>query len=253
MLNLPFDPVKRAEEVERLVTRGFSRKYYRFRSARYYGGIATADQVGCCFLCAYCWNYGRNLNPEKSHVGYYTPEEVANRLLGIIRRKGFNKVRLTGAEPVLGQASFEHLRQVLERVTQAHPFLDFVLETNGLVLGRYPELAADLSKYRRLQVRVSLKGWDEQSFERISGAEGRFFELPLKGLRHLLQNGVATWPAVMYETFGSEGIDRISRKLREHEIRSEELEVEYLEPYDFVVKNLKQRSVSWISNHAGWQ
>jgi uncharacterized Fe-S cluster-containing radical SAM superfamily protein len=64
---------------------------------------------------------------------------------------------------------------------------------------------ADLSKYRRLQVRVSLKGWDEQSFERISGAEGRFFELPLKGLRYLLQNDVVAWPAVMYETFCSEG------------------------------------------------
>ena len=48
-------------------------------------------------------------------------------------------------------------------------------------------------------------------------------------------------------------IEGIILGLRAHETRAEELEMEYLEPYDSVVENLKQRSVSWISNHAGWQ
>jgi uncharacterized Fe-S cluster-containing radical SAM superfamily protein len=244
---LPFDPLKRAAEVEHLVMKGSSRKYYRFRSARYYGGIATADQVGCCLLCAYCWNHGRNLNPERSQGGYYTPDQVAHKLLDISQRKGFNKVRLSGAEPILGQISFEHFCQVLGKVTGTNPWLDFVLETNGLVFGRYPEFAAALSRYNRLQVRVCLKGWDEQSFEKISGADGVLFELPLRGLEYLLQNGIAAWPAVMYETFGPQGIEKISGKLRQHKIRVEELEVEYLEPYSFVVDNLKQRSISWQS------
>ena len=87
MLNLPFDPIKRAKEVEELVMEGLARKYYRFRPAKYYGGIATADIVGCPFLCAYCWNYGRNLHPEMSRDRYYSPQEVANRLLAIVKKK----------------------------------------------------------------------------------------------------------------------------------------------------------------------
>ena len=50
--DFPFDPVERAEEVERLVLKDEKRLYYRFRAAPYYGGIATADAIGCSFLCA---------------------------------------------------------------------------------------------------------------------------------------------------------------------------------------------------------
>jgi len=63
-IELPFDPVKRSGEVERAVMHGDRKKYYRFRYAGYYGGIATADTVGCNLLCTYCWNYYRNLYPE---------------------------------------------------------------------------------------------------------------------------------------------------------------------------------------------
>jgi uncharacterized Fe-S cluster-containing radical SAM superfamily protein len=38
-----YDPVRKAEETSWVVCRGDSRKYYRFRAARFYGGIATAD------------------------------------------------------------------------------------------------------------------------------------------------------------------------------------------------------------------
>ena len=36
------NPIKRAEELTRVVSKGDLRKYYRFRPARFYGGIATA-------------------------------------------------------------------------------------------------------------------------------------------------------------------------------------------------------------------
>ncbi|RLB07806.1 MAG: hypothetical protein DRG50_01655 [Deltaproteobacteria bacterium] len=107
VLRLPFNPLQRAEEVEELVMKGQKRKYYRFRPARYYGGIATADLVGCNLLCAYCWNYDRNLEPSKCEGWYYSHTEVAERLLAIARRKGFNRIRLTGAEPILGERSLD--------------------------------------------------------------------------------------------------------------------------------------------------
>ncbi|MDI6890131.1 MAG: 4Fe-4S cluster-binding domain-containing protein [Thermodesulfovibrionales bacterium] len=134
MLKLPFDPVKRAEEVENLVMRDQKRKYYRFRGARYYGGIATADMVGCCFLCAYCWNYERNMKPEECKGEFCSSEQVARRLLDICNRRDFNKVRLSGAEPILGEKSFEHIIKIIERVLSEKPTLDFILETNGFIL-----------------------------------------------------------------------------------------------------------------------
>ena len=243
MLDLPFDPLKRAKEVEELVMEGLARKYYRFRPAKYYGGIATADIVGCPFLCAYCWNYGRNLHPEMSRDKYFSPDEVANRLLNIIKRKGFNKVSLSGAEPILGEKSFEHLYQALEDIYKANPLLDFILETNGLLLGYEPEFVRRLSHFSNLQVRISLKGFDNESFENISGAERNLFHLPMKGLQNLIGNGMNAWPAIMYETFGPEGIGKINQKIKEI-CRPEELEVEYLEPYPFVLENLKKRSIS---------
>jgi uncharacterized Fe-S cluster-containing radical SAM superfamily protein len=39
-----YNPIKLASEIEKIVTVGVSRKYYRVaRPGRWYGGIATAD------------------------------------------------------------------------------------------------------------------------------------------------------------------------------------------------------------------
>lgn len=242
-LDLPFNPLKRAEQVEDLVMQRLKRRYYRFRPARYYGGIATADMVGCCLLCAYCWNYHRNLNPFEASGRYCDAHTVAKTLLNIARKKGLNRVRLSGAEPILGQGSFRHVCCVLEEISQGDPRMEFVLETNGLLIGQHPEFAEELAKFHRVQVRISLKGWDEDSFERVSGGEKEFFDLPLKGLKSLLNAGVNSWPAISYEVFGPEGIESISKRLREFSIMSEELEVEYLEAYPFVINNLRKRFI----------
>jgi uncharacterized Fe-S cluster-containing radical SAM superfamily protein len=46
-----------ASQTQAIVSRGRLRKYYRFRWAGYYGGIATADCVGCCLRCLSCWSW----------------------------------------------------------------------------------------------------------------------------------------------------------------------------------------------------
>lgn len=241
MLKLPFDPLERTKEVEELVMKELKRKYYRLRPARYYGGIATADLVGCNLLCAYCWNYNRNLRPSECDGRYYNYTEIAKGLLTIARKKGFNRIRLSGAEPILGERSFDHLVGVLAEISNVDRTMEFILETNGLLIGARPEFATRLAHFRRLQVRISIKGWDEESFERISGAEGTYFELPLRGLKTLLDLGIDSWPAIMYALFGPKGIENIKQRLKEYTIRPEELEVEYLEAYPFVLKNLKRR------------
>lgn len=46
-LGLPFDPLGKSLEVANLVMDSGRRKYYRFRPGEFYGGIVTADAVGC--------------------------------------------------------------------------------------------------------------------------------------------------------------------------------------------------------------
>jgi uncharacterized Fe-S cluster-containing radical SAM superfamily protein len=217
--------------MEAVVMLDKKRKYYRFRASRHYGGIVTADAVGCPFLCAYCWNYGRNESPERFGE-FYAADDVVEKLTSIARRKKIRLFRISGAEPVLGTASFDHL---LEVVTAGR----FVIETNGLILGALPELAERLGGLN-VAVRISIKGWDDQSFERLSGAKREFFEYPLIALKTLIGAGVDAWPAVMGDLFGTGGTRRLSALMEEMGIRTR-IETEYLERYPFIVSNLRQR------------
>ncbi|MDH5743217.1 MAG: radical SAM protein [Candidatus Aminicenantes bacterium] len=244
-LNFPFDPLKRSEEVECLVTRAEKRSYYRFRPAPYYGGIATADAVGCSFLCAYCWNYNRNLNPERFRE-FYSPQQVASKLLHIAKKKSFRFFRISGAEPVLGERTFQHLTDVLRLIFQSKPDSLFILETNGFFLGYRPDLLGNLQPYPNLRVRICLKGSDEESFEKITGAKRDFFRYPMIALKELERLGVRAWPALMGDLFSREEIDRLEEFLREQGIQAE-LEQEFLETYPFVLDNMRKRNLKF--NH----
>jgi len=237
---LPFDALHRSHEAERLVMRGARRLYSKFRAAPYYGGIATADAVGCSFLCAYCWNYRRNEDPAGRGT-FFSPESVADRLLGIARRRSLTRFRVTGSEPILGEASFEHLLKIMESVLGAEPRSSFVLETNGLMLGYQQGLVRRLSS-PRLLVRVALKGVDPESFEIITGAGKDFFRYPLLALRALEQAGVKAWPALMKDLFSRAQIEGLKTTLRGEGVRSE-LELESLEGYLSVLENLKRRGI----------
>jgi len=237
---LPFDPTQRSEEAEKLVMRGEKRLYYKFRAAPYYGGIATADAVGCSFLCAYCWNYGRNENPGRFGK-LYSPEQVANNLLEISRRRNFHLFRITGSEPILGETSFEHLTKVIGIVLQEGPRADFILETNGLMLGYRKDLAERLL-IRNLLVRIAVKGVDPASFEKITGARSEFFIYPLLAINHLESRGVRAWPALMDDLFSEAEINELKKTLRENGIQAE-LELECLEPYPFVQENMRHHGV----------
>lgn len=239
-LDFPFNPLQRAEEVERLVLKNGKRLYYRFRPAPYYGGIATADAVGCSFLCAYCWNYSRNLNPT-GYGKYYSSEDVASILLKIAAKRSFRRFRITGSEPILGEKSLNHFREVAELVSNEQPRSVFILETNGFFLGYRSELIEKL-KSGNLWVRIAIKGVDEDSFERITGARREFFDYPLKSLMEMERQGMKVWPAVMGALFSDDEISRLENVLSEHGIKSS-LEEEILEDYPFVLDNMRRRKV----------
>lgn len=240
MLEFPFDPVERASEIEKIVTKGDQRKYHRFRKVPYYEGIATADAVGCPFLCAYCWSYFRNLNPQGTGK-FYSPDQVGKKLLDIIERSNFNKVRATGAEPILGKNSFGHLIKVMEYIFARRPDLEFILETNGFLLGYNPQFIERL-KFPNLSIRVAIKGWDEESFERVTGAKKEYFVYPLKGVKKMLDEGLSPWIAIMADIFGREGRERLERRMEDMGIDCE-VEEEILERYPYVMDNMEERGV----------
>lgn len=123
-----YDPLELARLTARIVCRGTARKYYRFRPARFYGGIATADCLGCNLRCAFCWAWEQVYRVERLGE-FYEPQAVAESLADIAWNKGFSQVRLSGNEPTLGMP---HLLEVLSHLPQE---LTFILETNGIILG----------------------------------------------------------------------------------------------------------------------
>ncbi len=239
---IPFDPVERARKVEKIVMKDGKRKYYRFRFAKYYGGIATADAVGCNLLCAYCWNHNRNLHPEK-YGEFYSSEDVANRLVKLAERNGRFLFRISGAEPVLGERSAEHVVSIIENVEETVSNARFILETNGIMIGYNDKIVSMLSSSRNLMVRVSVKGWDDESFNKVTGARGEFFHLQLEAIRKLKDAGVTAWPAVMFDIFGIEGLYILVELLEPVGIKKEEIELEYLELYPLVEKNMRNRGL----------
>lgn len=228
-----YDPLVRAQEVAALVCRGEQRKYYRFRPARFYGGIATADCVGCNLRCIFCWSWQEVVRPEV--VGrFYTPEQVAAKLKAIARRRGFQRVRISGNEPTLCR---DHLLGVLAAMPTE---LQFILETNGILIGYDEDYADALSRFANLHVRVSLKGCCEEEFSRLTGADPQGFALQIKALDQLARAGVSAHAAVMASFSTAENLAVLRQRLAETALGPMELEVEEVLMYRDVAERLKK-------------
>ncbi|MFW6120450.1 MAG: radical SAM protein [Petrotogales bacterium] len=172
-----YDPIELAKKTEKLVTDGNRKKYYRFRATGFYGGIATADTVGCNLRCKFCWS-GNSVWNAKNTGKFYSPEHVADKLHETASRKGYNQIRISGGEPTIGR---KHLLAVLENISTE--FL-FILETNGILLGIDHTYIQELSAFKNLHVRVCLKGSNPEEFTWLTGAKGGF-EYQLKTLENL--------------------------------------------------------------------
>ena len=171
-----YDPLELARQTARIVCRGTARKYYRFRPARFYGGIATADCLGCNLRCAFCWAWEQVHRMERLGE-FYEPRAVAERLGAIARKKGFYQVRLSGNEPSLGMP---RLLEVLSHIPQE---LTFILETNGIILGAGKKWAQELAAFPQVFARVSLKGCTSEEFSLLTGAHPEGFDLQLKKIQ----------------------------------------------------------------------
>jgi uncharacterized Fe-S cluster-containing radical SAM superfamily protein len=232
-----FDPLEKAKTAAKAVCRKDHRRYYRFRPAKFYGGIATADCLGCCLRCKFCWSWPKVINPGR-YGRLYSPGQVSAKLTNIALKKGFRHIRISGNEPTIARV---HLIKVLELLPKN---LLFILETNGILLGHDASYAEDLARFANLHVRVSLKGCNEAEFSALSGALPDGFYLQVQALENLVHAGVKTHPAVMFSFSTPDTIAVLRKQLRTIDRGFENFEMEELGFYGDVEQRLKKANLS---------
>ncbi len=235
-----YDPVARHKAVEKLVVRVVDgvqeRKYWRFRYGRWYGGIVTADAIGCGLFCKFCWVSDPIMFGPAEAGRFYKPEKVAEILIRMAKKRGLNKVRVSGAEPTIGK---RHLLSLLKNFTGRN--LLFILETNGILIGYDPTYAEELSNFPFVHVRVSLKGCNEEEFSYLTGAKPEGFRLQLRALENLLDYGVSCHPAVMASFSSEENVRKLLSVLRGISSEmAENLEIEYVILYPNVRRKIRK-------------
>lgn len=240
-----YDPVKTHLILKKYVVRDHERKYYRFRVDRWYGGIVTADCVGCGLFCKFCW-VSDNVRLKPMKVGnFYAPEEVAKNLLNLARSKRICQMRVSGGEPTIGKA---HLLRLLDELDGEGCL--FILETNGILIGFDESYAAQLSSYKSLHVRVSLKGCNESEFHMLTGAHPNGFKLQLNALKNLIKAAVSCHPSIMTSFSTNESLRELMTRLAEiDEGLIREAEIEELILYPHVVERLKKYKLQYKIAH----
>jgi uncharacterized Fe-S cluster-containing radical SAM superfamily protein len=245
-----YDPVQRHLAVEKLVTRigsgGQERKYYRIRRARWYGGIVTADCVGCGMACKFCWVSDFVIFHPADVGRFYTPAEVADSLISLAEKCGLKLLRVSGGEPTIGK---HHLLQLLDKLRGKG--FNFILETNGILIAHDESYATDLSRYDFVHVRVSLKGCNEKEFAMLTGAKPEGFALQLKVLQNLMVKRVSCHPSVMASFSSKESLRKLIKRLRQINADfADDLEIEELILYPHVTEKLKRYGLRYYVAHA---
>ena len=263
-----FDPFKFGEAVRQVVTRdglsGRERLYKPapstdprnknrdFRVSNYYLKTAVADALGCNLRCVFCWTIDRYRDYSNiKNVGtFYSPVEVANALATTARNFNCKYLRMTEGEPTL---DMDHLIAVLDNLKKMNLAYTFILETNGLIFGKYPSFSKRLSQYGTnligepfIHVRVSIKGPTAEKFHLLSGgADASFYKLQFDALSNCLNVGLSVHPAVMLDFIESKEEMKTLRDslLNVDETMVKKLEFERLFLEDYVVARLRRYGI----------
>lgn len=203
-----YDPLALTQAMEGIVVRGNQRKYVQLgRTLRFYGGTTSATEVGCNLRCKFCFSDKPVWKPATTGQ-FYTPQQVFDGLASNARKHGHSSISASASEGTLGR---QHLLELLDLVEQSE-FI-YILETNGMTLGADPEFALQLSKYRQLHVRVSIKGCDEDEFHRLTGAQRAAYALPFQALDNLIRAQVSCNACVSVSFSDESAIHRVKQRL----------------------------------------
>ena len=110
-------------------------------------------------------------------------------------------------------------------------------------------LPKQLSTFKSLHVRVSLKGTNEEEFARLTGARPDAFKLQLKAVENLLNAGVSCHPAVMMSFTTQKQLELLKKRLFEiSKNLPEQVEEEYVILYPQVEAKLSYLSFNPTSS-----
>ena len=234
----PFDPLWLARKTEEIVCKDESRKYTAFYATGVYGGIATGYAVGCYFRCFFCWSDWSRDFPE-FYGEFYSAEEAYRNIVRAAKKWSVRRARISACEPTLCR---DHLVKLLEMIDKDDRIELFILETNGVLFGVNKSYVREISNFKKVHVRVSLKAGIPEAFTARTGAIKEAFYLPFEAIKNLLRYNVSFHVAAMTDPrlmANSERLELI-RKLREiDEVVAANLEEEICDPYDTTIVRMQ--------------
>jgi uncharacterized Fe-S cluster-containing radical SAM superfamily protein len=170
---------------------------------------------------------------------------VFRELVACADKYRYSQLRITGNEPTIGK---EHLLNLLAMIENTN--LQYILESNGILIGNDPDFAEQLARFTHVHVRISLKGTDEEEFSRLTGASSNSFDLQIRALENLMTFGVPCNPAVMVSFSSQKGLEKLKEKLaRIDGSLVNRLEKEYVILYPPVVERLKKSRITPLCIH----
>jgi len=206
--NKGYDPIALTAATEKVVIDGNRRKYVQLgRPLRFYGGTTSATEVGCNLRCKFCFS-DKPVRRPQSTGKFYTPQQVFDGLTKKARKYGHKLISASASEGTIGKT---HLLELLELVDQSE-FI-YILETNGMTLGADKEFVQQLSRFKNLHVRVSIKGTSPSEYAQLTNAIPESYDLPFKALANLMDAGISCNACVMVSFSDKIGIQRITKKL----------------------------------------
>ncbi len=234
-----YDPIRLTEKMESIVVDGNKRKYAKLsRPLRFYGGTTSAVEVGCNLRCKFCFSDKPVFKPQSTGK-FYTPQQVFDALDKSAKRYGHKLISASASEGTLGR---EHLFELLELVDQSDYV--YILETNGMTLGNDEVFAQQLSRFKNLHVRMSIKGTNEDEFHELTSAIPSSYQLPFKALKYLIDAKVSCNACVMVSFSDEEGIQQVEDKLyKVHPGLLKSLEKEHITPFPKVAKRLAKNGL----------
>ena len=234
-----YDPIALAAATEKVVVAGNRRKYANLaRPLRFYGGTTSATEVGCNLRCKFCFS-DRPVRKPGTTGRFYTPQQVFDALDKSAKKHGHKLISASASEGTLGK---EHLFELLSLVDQSDYI--YILETNGMTIGHDSQFAKELSCFKNLHVRVSIKGTDPKEYARLTGASQASYALPYKALKHLIEAKVSCNACISLSFSKRVGLASAKQRLYAiHPGLLKSLEHEYITLFPKVRKRLHEEGL----------
>ncbi|MFZ6016818.1 MAG: hypothetical protein ACOYU0_04235 [Nitrospirota bacterium] len=137
----------------------------------------------------------------------------------------------------------DHLLSLLDLI-KGTDYL-FIFEINGILFGADEGYIEELTKYKNIHLRVSLKAGTPGGLERRTGAKGDFYELPYNAIRYLIREKISFHIAAMSDPrlMPSEEGAEMLKKLNEMGYR-DFIEEETCDPYPHTIYRFKEAGLT---------